>query len=80
MDTKYFTNGAIDNATGVYTLYEIANLIHDKKFNHTIEIVPFNGEDHPEVSGQLAYLEYLEKKWLHSNKCNKYRWGWTYRF
>ena len=61
MDTKYFTNGAIDNATGIYTLYEIANLIKNKKFNHTVEIVPFNGEDHPEVSGQLAYLEYLRK-------------------
>jgi aminopeptidase YwaD len=31
------------------------------KFEHTIEIVPFNGEDHPEVSGQLAYMDYLER-------------------
>ena len=61
MDTKYFTNGALDNAAGVYTLHEIAKIIENKNFNHTIEIVPFNGEDHPEVSGQLAYLEYLDK-------------------
>lgn len=59
MDSKYFTNGAMDNAAGVYALLEIANWIRDKSYNHTIEIVPFNGEEHPEVSGQLAYLEYL---------------------
>jgi aminopeptidase YwaD len=29
--------------------------------NVSIEIVPFNGEDSPEVSGQMAYLEYLKK-------------------
>jgi aminopeptidase YwaD len=61
MDSKYFTDGAIDNASGVYTLCELANLIKDKIFNHTIEIVPFNGEDSPEVSGQLAYVDYLGK-------------------
>ena len=61
MDSKYFTDGAIDNVSGVYTLYEIAKLLKDIKSNHTIEIVPFNGEDSPEVSGQLAYLSYLEK-------------------
>jgi aminopeptidase YwaD len=61
IDSKYFTDGAIDNASGVYTLYEIASLMKDMKFKHTIEIVPFNGEDSPEVSGQLAYMDYLEK-------------------
>ena len=61
MDSKYFTDGAIDNASGVYTLYEIAKSIKNIKHDHTIEIVPFNGEDSPEVSGQLAYLNYLGK-------------------
>ena len=61
LDTKYFTDGATDNATGLYTLYEIAKLIDTEKYNYTIEIVPFNGEDSPEVSGQLAYLKYLEE-------------------
>jgi aminopeptidase YwaD len=61
MDTKYFTKGAIDNAAGIYTLYETAEIIKNKKYNYSIEFVPFNGEDSPEVSGQLAYLEYLEK-------------------
>ena len=61
MDTKYFTDGAMDNAGGIFTLYEIANLLKNKRYNHTIEFVPFNGEEHPEVSGQLAYLEYLQK-------------------
>ena len=64
MDTKYSTDGAIDNASGVYTLFKIAELINKSDFNHTIEIVPFNGEDSPEVSGQLAYLKYLKKNKL----------------
>jgi aminopeptidase YwaD len=59
MDTKYFTQGVIDNAGGLFTLYETAKIIKEKNFNHTIEIVPFNGEDSPEVSGELAYLNYL---------------------
>ena len=59
MDTKYFTQGAIDNAGGLFALYETAEIIKDKSFDHTIEIVPFNGEDSPEVSGELAYLNYL---------------------
>ena len=61
MDSKYFTEGAVDNASGVFTLYEIAKQIKTNKYNYTIEIVPFNGEDSPEVSGQLAYLEYLKE-------------------
>ena len=60
IDTKHFTEGAIDNASGLYTLYQIAKLIQNDKFEHTIEFVPFNGEDCPEVPGQLAYLKYLE--------------------
>ena len=59
MDSKYFTSGALDNASGVYTLCETAKLLH--KGSYTVEIVPFNGEDSPEVSGQLAYLQYLEE-------------------
>ncbi len=61
MDTKYVTNGAIDNASGLFTLYETAEVIKDIPYHHTIEIVPFNGEESPEVSGQLAYLDYLAK-------------------
>jgi len=64
MDSKYFTNGAIDNASGTFTLYEIAKMIRFNNYKHTIEIVPFNGEESPEVSGQLAYLEYLKKNYL----------------
>jgi aminopeptidase YwaD len=61
LDTKYFTDGAIDNASGIYTLYQIAKIIMADKFEHTIEFVPFNGEDSPEVPGQLAYLQYLSE-------------------
>jgi len=61
MDSKYFTEGAIDNASGVYTLYEIAKLLKLEDYKFSIEIVPFNGEDSPEVSGQLAYLDYLRE-------------------
>jgi aminopeptidase YwaD len=61
MDTKYFTNGAIDNASGLFTLCETAELLKDIVCKHTIEIVPFNGEESPEAPGQLAYLNYLEQ-------------------
>ncbi|GHU22776.1 aminopeptidase [Spirochaetia bacterium] len=61
MDSKYNTCGANDNAAGLYTLYETTNLIKDKKYNYTVEIVPFNGEESPEASGELAYLNYLEE-------------------
>ena len=61
MDSKYCTEGAIDNASGIYTLCEIAKLLKPKNYKYSIEIVPFNGEDSPEVSGQLAYLEYLKE-------------------
>ena len=64
MDSKYFTDGAIDNASGLYTLCEVAKLLNNYQFNHAIEIVPLNGEDSPEVSGQLAYLKYLKKNKL----------------
>ena len=57
MDSKYFTNAALDNASGVYTLYETARLIDNNTY--TIEIVPFNGEESPEAAGELAYLQYL---------------------
>jgi aminopeptidase YwaD len=61
MDTKYFTDGALDNASGLYVLCETANLIKNKDYNYTIEFVPFNGEDSPEASGELAYLNYLQE-------------------
>ena len=61
VDSKYSTGGAVDNASGLFVLCEIAELLSSNKYNHTIEIVPFNGEDSPEVPGQLAYLEYLKQ-------------------
>jgi len=61
MDSKYFTEGAIDNASGVYALYEIAKLLKLKDYKFSIEFAPFNGEESPEVSGQLAYLDYLKE-------------------
>jgi aminopeptidase YwaD len=62
LDTKYDTRGAIDNASGIVTLYEIAKLISRFDTHFSIEIVPLNGEEHPEVPGQLAYLNYLSSK------------------
>ncbi|MCL2196801.1 MAG: M28 family metallopeptidase [Treponema sp.] len=61
MDSKYFTEGAIDNASGIYTLIEIAKLLKLGNSEYSVEIVPFNGEDSPEVSGQLAYLDYFKE-------------------
>jgi aminopeptidase YwaD len=65
MDSKYGTRGALDNAAGLYTLCEIAKSISELNTEYTIELLPFNGEESPEASGELAYLQYLQQ-----NGCN----------
>ncbi|WP_406656650.1 M28 family peptidase [Methanolobus sp. ZRKC2] len=60
MDTKYGTDGALDNASGLYTLLQIAKRLEDVKTRSNIHIVPFNGEEYFGVSGQLKYLDYLK--------------------
>ncbi len=57
MDSKYNTPGALDNGIGVVTLLEMVEFISTEKYD--IDIVPFNGEEYYEASGELAYLDYL---------------------
>jgi aminopeptidase YwaD len=61
IDSKYETLGAIDNATGTCVLLELISLINNYNGKYNIEIVPFNGEEYYEISGQMVYLKYLEK-------------------
>lgn len=59
MDTKYGTIGALDNGAGVLALNEIAKQISLAQY--TVEIVPFNGEEYYEASGEMAYLKRMEE-------------------
>lgn len=56
VDTKYETPGALDNAAGVATLVAVMERLRDVELSFDIDLVPLNGEEHYEVSGQLAYL------------------------
>ena len=56
VDTKYETPGALDNAAGVATLMAVMERLRDVELSLDVDFVPLNGEEHYEVSGQLAYL------------------------
>ena len=55
MDTKYHTQGALDNAAGVAVLLEAAARLAGSNYN--IDIVPFNGEEYYGASGEVEYLK-----------------------
>jgi aminopeptidase YwaD len=59
VDTKPGTPGALDNASGVAVLLAVAELLAATALPApfpTIELVPFNGEDHVQAPGEIAYL------------------------
>lgn len=56
IDTKPDTFGGIDNTAGVAVLLAVADLLCDREVAPTVEFVPFNGEDHAQAPGELAYL------------------------
>jgi aminopeptidase YwaD len=56
VDTKPDTPGALDNAAGVATMLVVAEMLAGKTLSHTVEFVPFNGEDHASSPGEVAYL------------------------
>lgn len=56
VDSKPETPGAIDNAAGVAVLLAVAEQLGDRALSHTVEFVPFNGEDHVLAPGELAWL------------------------
>lgn len=60
LDSKYNTPGALDNAAGIAVLLETARRLVPSKYS--IDIVPFNGEEYYEASGELGYLQYLENQ------------------
>ena len=57
MDTKYHTQGALDNAVGVAVLMDAAARLASSDCD--IDIVPFNGEEYYEASGEVEYLKYI---------------------
>jgi aminopeptidase YwaD len=58
MDSKYNTNAALDNASGVATMLYAAKSI--KNSNYNVNIVPFNSEEYYDPQGELIYLKELE--------------------
>lgn len=58
MDTKYNTDGALDNASGVATMLYAAKGIENDRYN--IDIVPFNSEESYDPQGELIYIEELK--------------------
>jgi aminopeptidase YwaD len=59
MDSKYNTDGALDNASGVTTILYAAKGIETDRYN--IDIVPFNSEEYYDPQGELIYLEEIRK-------------------
>lgn len=57
MDTKYHTQGTLDNAVGVAVLIGVAARLAGSDYD--IDIVPFNGEEYYEASGEVEYLKYI---------------------
>lgn len=63
MDSKYDTDGALDNASGVVTMLLAAKKIAETCDNrYDIDIVPFNTEEYYAPTGELLYLEELQKE------------------
>ena len=56
MDTKYNTEGALDNAAGVAVLMKVMEKIKDTDYPLNIELVPFNGEEYFAASCEVEYL------------------------
>ncbi len=53
--------GADDNASGVVSMLELARILADRQWNHTIEFVGFNLEEWYMI-GSTAYAEKLKKE------------------
>lgn len=56
MDTAYNTPGALDNAVGLFVTLAVLEQISEEPLPFNLQVVPFNGEDYSEVSGERAYL------------------------
>ncbi|WP_406541872.1 M28 family metallopeptidase [Clostridium ljungdahlii] len=60
MDTKYNTPGALDNASGVAVLLQMAEVL--KSTAYDIEIVPFNSEEFYGACGEMEYLKLIDNE------------------
>jgi aminopeptidase YwaD len=56
IDAKASTPGALDNAAGAAVLLLLAELLKEYTGRLTVELVPFNGEDHYSAAGQKLYV------------------------
>jgi len=61
IDTKPFTPGALDNATGVVTLLLLAQLLRGT--NAPVRLNFINGEDYWDVTGEKLLLRQYEGRW-----------------
>lgn len=60
LDTKPDTPGALDDASGVATLLELAGMLEAAPENRGVELAILNGEDHYAAPGQRRYLASAE--------------------
>ncbi len=56
IDSRKGSPGALDNASGVATLLALMELLGDYAGRHTIEVVPFNGEDNYANPGEMLWV------------------------
>ena len=56
IDSRKGSPGALDNASGVATLLALMELLSDYQGLHTIEVVPFNGEDNYANPGEMLWV------------------------
>jgi len=56
IDSRKYTPGALDNASGIAVLLALAELLADYSGPNEIEIIAFNGEDYYAAPGQIQYL------------------------
>lgn len=56
IDSKIGSPGALDNAAGAVAILGAAALLADYEGPRTIEVLPFNGEDHYAVTGHMWWL------------------------
>jgi len=62
IDSRKGSPGALDNASGVATLLALMELLSDYQGLHTIEVVPFNGEDNYANPGEMLWLGENEER------------------
>lgn len=56
IDTKEGTPGALDNASGIAVLLELAEALSGREYPFAIEFALFNGEDYYSTPGEMAYF------------------------